>query len=226
MTRGYLGELAFQMFMKKRWGVEAELGHERGELSDYLSMDIHRVKKQGEAVREPKIGIGIKTTKWNGIWMDIPGNQFEHSDIHVLIKIGAKRDHLFAFFKNLSVFKDKVLKRGEEVGSLSKEESAELFDTLPSFEPIPAYICGFVSKNKTYEQLAYEGKKGRLHYTITSWNGPIRPGDMDLVKKKEKIQGKVKFEGIGEFSHEGGYLFSTGNLLWGDKDWQKIYDAL
>ena len=102
----------------------------------------------------------------------------------MLIKIGAKRDHLFAFFKNLSVFKDKVLKRGEEVGLLSREESANLFDSLPSFEPIPAYVCGFAMKNKTYSQLAYEGSKKRIHYTITSWNGPIRAGDLELIKKK------------------------------------------
>src|SRR3989339_1566816 len=99
-------------------------------------------KKEGENCR--------KGFEGKGIWMDIPGNHFEHSDVHVLIKIGAKRDHLFAFFKNLSVFKDKVLKRGEEVGLLSREESANLFDSLPSFEPIPAYVCGFAMKNKTY----------------------------------------------------------------------------
>ena len=46
-----------------------------------------------------KLNISIKTSKWNGIWLDIPGNQFEHSDIHVFVKIGAGRDHLFAFFK-------------------------------------------------------------------------------------------------------------------------------
>lgn len=150
MTRGYLGELAFILLLKKRWNIEAKLGHEIGRLDTYLPMDIHEVKLPDEQhSRPPKTGISIKAAKWNAIWLDIPGAQFNHSDIHILVKVGAGRDHLFAFFKNISVFKDKVLKRGEEVGSLSGDESKVLYDSLPSFKPIPAYICGFVKKTNT-----------------------------------------------------------------------------
>lgn len=228
MTRGYLGELAFSLFMNKKWGLECELGHELGKLQDYLPMDIHQIREPGAEYRTPKKRIGIKTTKWNGIWLDIPGDQFQHSDYHVLVKVGVGRDHLFAFFKKISVFKDKVLKRGEEVGCLSADESQELYDKLPTFKPIPAYICGFVRKTDEYTMLCYEGKKGRMHYKICSWNGPINPGDLAEIKNREGIagNGKIEFQGIGKFAHDKGYLFSTGNLLWKDENWETIKASL
>ena len=226
MTRGYLGEYAFLLLLKERWGITAKLGHEIGRLQDYLPMDIHKIKEPNADYRAPSIKISVKTTKWNGIWLDIPGDQFNHSDVHVLVKVGAGRDHLFAFFKTISVFKDKVLKKGEDIGSLSAEESSALYESLPSFKPIPAYICGFVMKNGGYKNLAYQGKKGRLNYKITAWNGPILPGDLETIKQKEGVSGSISFEGIGDFAHDKGYLFNAGNLLWKEKDWQKVCASL
>ena len=165
-------------------------------------------------------------TKRNNIWFDISADQFNHSDIHVLVKVGTGRDHLFAFFKKISVFKDKILKVGQEVGSLSEEEAEKLYQDLPSFTPISAYICGFVPKDATYRNLSYTGNKGRLHYTIKSWNGPINPGDLDRIKEKESIAGKVKFEGIGKFAHDKGYLFNAGSLLWKEDDWASVRNRL
>lgn len=105
---------------------------------------------------------------------------------------------------------------------MTDQESESLFNQLPSFKPIPAYICGFVKKNAQYSSLSYEGKKGRKNFTITGWNGPIQNGDLEKIKQLEHIQGKVKFEGIGEFSHDSGYLFNTGNLLWDDTHWEDV----
>lgn len=226
MTRGYLGELAFTIFLKNNWKISAELGHEIGKIDDYLPMDIHKVKKEGEECRLPRLKIGIKAAKWNGIWFDIPGAQFEHSDIHVLVKVAAGRDHLFAFFKAISVFKDKVLKRGKEVGSLTDDEADRLFESLPSFKPVPAYICGFINKAEKYSELSYKGKMGRKHYTITSWNGPICAGDLEKIKNLNGVSGKVEFVGIKEFSHPAGYLFNTGSLIWKDEEWAKVCEKL
>jgi hypothetical protein len=228
MTRGYLGEYAFKLFLAEHSGLEAKLGHDMGDLDDFLPTDIHliREKQTDTPYRTPKLNISIKTSKWNGIWLDIPGNQFQHSDAHVFVKVGTGRDHLFAFFKHISVFKDKVLRRGQEVGSLTAEESDRLFDALPSFQPIPAYICGFVWRDALYRDLPYQGKAGRKNYTITHWNGPINVGDIARIKDEELVAGQVKFEGIGSFSHEKGYLFNTGSLLWRDSDWQKLFEQL
>ena len=228
MIRGYLGEIAFLNFLKTNWNIDADLGHDKGSLKDYLPMDIHEIKLPNQPPRTPKLKISVKACKWNGIWLDIPGNQFNHSDIYILVKVGVGRDHLFAFFKEISVFKDKVLKLGEEIGSLSKGESVKLFESLPSFKPIPAYICGFVKKSSNYRKLSYSGKKGRIHFTIKSWNGPISSGDLEKIKVKEQLpnNGKVKFEGIGKFSHDEGYLFNTGSFLWQRKDWDEVIKSL
>lgn len=60
--------------------------------------------------------------------------------------------------------------------------------------------------------------------TIKSWNGKIKSGDLQKVKEKENIstKGNIKFEGIGEFSHDKGYLFNVGKLFWKRDDWEKF----
>ncbi|MHB8710192.1 MAG: hypothetical protein ACYC6X_01405 [Minisyncoccota bacterium] len=225
MTRGYLGELAFQLFLKNK-GVKIKLGHERGELSDYLVGDIREVKKKGEDSRPPKVQIGIKTTKWNGIWFDLPGDQFNHSGAHTFIKVGTGRNHLFAFFKKISVFKDKVLKVGQDIGLLTTDESTEIYNELPTFKPIPAYISGFVLREPGYPTSSYGGRKGRLHYKIKSWAGPISASDLEKIKETEHVTGRVEFEGIGKFSHDRGYLFNTGSLLWKEEDWRNLIERI
>lgn len=231
MTRGYIGEYAVVKFLQKHWQIEAELGQEKGNIKEYLPTDIHNIKKPNEKIlRKPQLNIGIKTTKWNGIWLDIPGQQFTHSDIHILVKVGAGRDHLFSFFKEISVFKDKVLKKGIDVGSINSEEADELYESLPSFTNIPAYICGFVIKNKSYPTLSYGGKVGRNIFTVTSWNGFYnRDQDfkelIEIEKNKKSGINKAKFQGIGDFAHSG-YVFNTGNLLWTKQDWDSIINKL
>lgn len=224
MTRGYLGEMAFVNFLQKNYNISARLDHESGNIKEYLASDIREVRTPyNNDFRKSSCKIGIKTSKWNGIWLDLPGSQFEHSDYHVFVKIGADRDHLFSFFKSISVFKDKILKKGCEVGSLTEKESSELFEKLPNFSEIPAYICGFIKKTHySFEELPYRGKKGRKNFTITSWNGQIKKGDLEKIKEQENVSGSVKFEGIGNFSHDDGYLFNTGNLLWKTEDWGKL----
>lgn len=226
MTRGYLGEIAFKLFLKNHFNIETELGHEVGSIFKYLPLDIHKIKKSDETWREPRIKIGVKAGKWNGIWLDIPGDQFHHSDVHVFVKTGAGRDHLFAFLKAISVFKDKILKKGVQIGSLTEEESKDLFDNLPSFKPVPAYICGFIKKEGDYNNLDYNGKKGRKHFKITSWRGPLNQNeDLASIKRRERISGKVEFAGIGTFNHDG-YLFNIGNLLWKNFDWRQIANLI
>jgi hypothetical protein len=222
MTRGYLGEYAFKKFLKDKLGIDSELGHEVGNLNDYLPMDIHLIKDKYGKYRPPNISIGVKTTKWNGIWLDIPGDQFNHSHVHVLVKVGTGRDHLIAFFKMISVFRDKVLEKGKSVGALTKEESEDIFRKLPDFKIIPAYICGFVIKDSEYKELDYTGRKGKKNYTILTWKGPILPGDLKRIEEKEKVIGTIKFEGIGSFAHDRGYLFNAGNLLWKKSDWEMV----
>ena len=227
-TRGYLGEYAVKLFLESKWRISADLGHEAGELTEYLPTDIHHLTDSSGISRRPSLNVSIKTTKFNGIWLDITGDQFSHSDVFLLVKVATGRDHLFAFFKEISVFRDKVLRQGQEVGSLSAEEADDLFNALPSFSPIPAYICGFVRSDNDYQELSYEGRMGIKHYTINSWNGPIQDGDLQTIKIRENVPegGKVLFKNIRNFSHSNGYLFNTGKLKWLPSDWNAFVQQL
>jgi len=122
----------------------------------------------------------------------------------------------------LSEFKDKVLKRGVEVGSLTSDKSDSLFDRLPTFRKIPAYIAGFDVKDFAYNDWPYSGKRGRKNFNITTWKGAINCVDLERIKSKESIIGKIEFEGIGYFAHDKGYLFNTGSLLFEKENWHNL----
>jgi len=227
MTRGYLGELAFKLFLEKN-KILSELDHEVGDIADYLPTDIHRIKKNNQDWRLPNLKISVKTTKWNGIWLDIPGDQFNHSDVYVLIKVGTGRDHLFAYFKKISVFKDKILKVGKDRGLLSDSDADDLYDKLPTFSEIPAYVCGFIEKPKVADQNIFccDGKMGRKNFKILKWSGKIIPEFLEQIRKDRKIPGKIQFEGIGDFAHDSGYLYNAGELRWKKQDWESLFNRL
>jgi len=61
MTRGYLGEYAFLLFLKERWGITAKLGHEIGQLQfkDPRLSSSHKVLEnliQGGMMMAPMLG--------------------------------------------------------------------------------------------------------------------------------------------------------------------------
>jgi hypothetical protein len=230
-TRGYLGEVGFQKLLLEKYKIDAKLDHEQGSLADYLPLDIHQIKKPNEEWRVPNIKVGIKATKWNGIWLDIAGAQFHHSDVHILVKVGAGQDHLVAYMKSLSVFKDKILRKGIELGHLSEAEADIIYDSLPSFRPIPAYICGFVKKDDDYSELSYDGRKinHRNHtssFEIFSWKGKFSPLTKQQVIDREHITAEITFKQIGKFSHDDMYLFNAGNLKWSQRDWQNLINSM
>jgi hypothetical protein len=236
-TRGYLGEFAFAKFLKKYWSIEAQLGHERGDLKEYKPMDIHKVKFPDRDWKDPGIKIGIKTTKFQGIWLDLPNDQFNSSDIHVFVKLSVDRDHLFTFFKELGVFEDKIFKKGKDLGILDKDTANKISESISSFSNIKAYICGFVLKSSSFNPNPYSGTTGRPHFTVKGWNGPYKK-DEDFKKieqieglqvlkiKGEEVKPEINFLNIEKFSHKKGYLFNSGNLSWKKKDWDKIVNML
>lgn len=226
-TRGYLGEKAFQKFLSEKFNIEAKLKHKKGELSDFINTDIHQIKVKGEEeFKKPRKTIGIKTTNFNGMWLDIPGAQFHHSDYHVLIKLILEKNHMFSFFKEISIFKDKLLKRAIEKGYFKKHEADNFFDAIPNLDAIPAYITGFVKSDKFQSEYEYEGNKGRKHYTITSWKGKYKRSFLKKIKKEKSIEGDIMFQGIKKFSHDDAYIFNTGNLNYSSDDWAVFIKSL
>lgn len=219
--RGYLGELGVQQVLKNNFKLDVSLGHEKGILEDFLPSDIHKVKFDNDIERSPNLNISIKTTKSNGIWLDIPGDQFSHSDVYILTKIGITTDHLFSFFKHISVFKDKVLRRGQDSGFLTEEEAKKIYDDVPSFNKIYGYIPGFITSNEDYSIYTYEGRKPKSKFSITNWIGKYEESYLNDIKEKESAK-TVEFSGIGKFSQSNRYIFGIKSLYYKESDWQEM----
>lgn len=224
-TRGYLGELAVMKFLEKDNSIKLSLDHSRGELKKYVATDIHSISAEGE-ISTKTYNISIKTTKMNGVWLDVPSGQFLKSDVHVLVKIGLQRDHLFAFFKSIGFFEKIILPKGIEIEAFTKVESRKILKEIPVLKPIVAYICGIVFANDYKDKEPdFKGKKGRKHYNVSSWAGKLSKSEIEKLKKKYKIKGEVKFEGVGQFSHDG-YIFSIDRLKFSEEAWKRLFTNL
>ena len=223
-TRGYLGEYALKLYLNDKYAVEVDLAHEQGQLDDFLASDVARVKSNG-VWREPDLKVGVKTTKMNGIWLDIPNNQFNHSDVHVAVKLAVPTNHLFSFMKSVGVFEDKILKLGISNGHIDETEARRINEIIPDLKRIPAYVCGIADARVEYDQLPYGGHKGTKNFKIDAWKGERKIGDLEEIRKREGAA-KAEFERIGVFSHEVGYLFNTGSLEWTSSSWNELVQAL
>ena len=225
-TRGYLGEAAVVLFLKKYFNVETRLAHQQGNPEDFYDSDIAEIK-DGNSFRSPKVFVGIKTTKFNGVWLDIAKEQFLKSHYHVQVKIGGGTSHLFSFFKEIGVFEDHILKVGLDEKFLTQKEADDIYNDIPDFKPIPGYITGFAVREEEDGGFKYAGNKGIKNYTINSFKGLLPADYAEQIRKKEGMTtGSVKFESIGEFSSTGRYLFNTGALTRSHKEWQEVVTQL
>jgi hypothetical protein len=220
--RGYLGEIGVRKLLKSKYNLEISLAHEPGDLEEFVSKDIHEVKFQNQEKRKPKIKVSIKTVKSNGIWLDFTEQMFIHADVHINCCVGVGTNHLFSFFKHLSVFKDKIIKNAIDRNFINQEEGNNIYDQVPSFKNIYGYVPGFVVKKSEYESFSYDGKKGRLNYTIDKWSGKYLHSYLEIVKNNENVEKGVKFLGIGVFSRENIYVFGLSSLMWSDDDWKNL----
>lgn len=236
--RGFLGEIAFAKWLRKTYDLAVELDYSRGPLQEFLPSDIKSVNG-----RQPGIKISIKTTKLNGIWLDVPGAQIERSDVYVLVRVGVTREHLIAFFKKISVIRDKLMKIAREQGLLSERELSETWDSVPEFSPLPAYVAGFLNKSEISERvknrysiIEADGEKKVKRVVINKYMGYWHPDEDVYAKnlreylkqkgKNIKDDMKIAFEGIGEFSRAPHFIASSGLLKKRKEDWDSIVARL
>jgi len=236
--RGFLGEIAFVKWLREKYGLSAVLDYRRGSLEEFLPSDIKSVNG-----RQPGLKVSIKTTKLNGIWLDIPGAQIEHSDVYVLVRVGVTREHLLAFFKKISVIRDKLMKTALERGLLSEEELSEIWDSVPEFSPLPAYVAGFLDKaelsehiKNKYSIIEADGEVKVKRIIVNKYLGFWHPDeDVYLKNLREFLRQKgrnirddmkIEFEGIGDFSRTLHFVASSGLLKKRKDDWNSIVKRL
>ena len=232
-ARGFLGEIAVSKFLKKNFQVETSLDTSRGSLEDFLPTDIAKVRFPGEDWREPKVRVSIKTAKFNGRWLDLPGDQLSHSDYFILVKIGITRHHFIAFLKAISFLKDKLFLKGKELGELDEERAKELWKEIPAFNPIPAYISGYLNKAEIELPIhSLECKisgRRRVKISIVEMVGLYSEENLRnnpkvrLLDPDQKL--KISLDPIGEVT--GTHFFAnSGRLKWGLTNWTEFVKKL
>lgn len=230
-ARGFLGEIAFVRLLKQRFGITLDLDYSLGLVADYLNSDIQKAITLSDGTSaELQSNISIKTTKFQGIWLDIPGAQIGHSDAFFLMKLGIEREHFVSFLKDISFVRDKLLPQAKRIGAISEEDADELWDSLPVFENIPCYVCGFidtdsVDNHKTISSIHRELKKrdgtSKDKYEVSEYIGWIYRGVPDNLDAA--IQNKSEFISIGTFTASNNHFISSiGHLKNSDDDWEQF----
>ncbi|MEM4412133.1 MAG: hypothetical protein QXT93_11365 [Thermofilum sp.] len=247
--RGFLGEIAFRRWLRERFGIEAELDFRRGSLEEFLPSDLARIRRLGEDWRKPRLKVSIKTTKLQGMWLDIPYAQLEHSDVFVLVRVGVSRGHFLAFLKDISVIMDKILALARNKGIEFSIE--EIRDSIPEFKSIPAFVAGFFDKSELADKLVdrravlvadgklKQKKSGGYRLVLNRFAGWWNPRDSEcrrriadcFMKMHPEIRldpGRlsIEFEGIGETSKTLHFLVSSGVLKRRRKDWEELVSRL
>jgi hypothetical protein len=232
-ARGYLGEIAFARLMEKRFGIRMELDYSVGAVNDYLISDIKSVRlADGTQVAIPQT-ISIKTTKFNGIWLDIPGAQAGHSTTFFLIKIGIEREHFVSFLKDISFVAGKLLPEAVRIGAITQDSADELWQSLPTFRDIPCYVCGFIDGESVrayqdvapvYRELRDKFKQPKDRYEVAEYIGWVRKGVPDNLP--ESLVGKSEFLSIGAFTPSNDHFISSvGFLKNAAPEWERFLTA-
>jgi hypothetical protein len=238
IIRGLLGELAFVKWLRERFRLRIELDFRLGRLDEFLPSDIKSVEG-----RKPKLKISIKTTKLGGIWLDVPYAQTEHSEIFILMRVGARREHFVAFFKKISVIKDKLMKEAIERDLMNKNELEEIWCAVPEFTSMPAYVAGFLNKECFADRLKdrlsiieADGEVKVKRVIINKYLGFWHPADPQyektlkdfLVSKGRNVRKnmRIEFEGIGDFTRTLHFIASSGVLNKSKDDWRELLRKL
>lgn len=243
--RGFLGEVAFAEWVRERFGIELELDYRKGMLEEFLSSDI---KSFGG--KKPRHNLSIKTTKFSGVWLDIPYKQIEHSDVFVLVRVGVTREHFLAFLKDVSVVRDKLLAEARRLNIITDEELKDIWNSIPSFRSIPAYVAGFFDKtsygNKVKDRTSVFLADGRISrrkgveiIIVNKYAGYWNPSENEYEKYRRRVvelfrsQGKqvsdtakIEFEGIGRFTPTLHFIVSSGVLKRYKEDWESLFSRV
>lgn len=233
-ARGFLGEIVLSKFLFQIFGIETKLDTRRGELAEFLPTDIAQIKLPGEDWRAPNLNISLKTTKFNGRWLDLPGSQFEHSDVFVLIKIGVLRQHFLAFLKAVSFLRDKLFVTAKDLGELDDENASELWNEIPEFEPIPAYSPGFLVKGEINQPVhsinaKVKGRKNKC-IAITQGIGLFSGSNIRDVPEIRALDPtgtlRVEIEPIIDSLTGAHFLANSGSLRYGEDSWKELIGML
>ncbi|MCX5657972.1 MAG: hypothetical protein NTZ48_07150 [Candidatus Omnitrophica bacterium] len=235
-ARGFLGEIAFKKFSEERLGTKIELDITTDELLEtYISSDIKYVIDKNGETRKPKINLSIKTGKFNARWLDEYGSgKFVPIDVFIFVRIGTCREHFVSFLKSVSFLKDKLLPAAQQLGELTAEGSDKLWDEIPQFEPVPAYISGYLVKKECkwpIHDIRFRARKDRnkiiREILFTGGVGIFTDEELRKIPQIKELDPDEKLEiiveGIGApLTNKPHFFASTGLLKCGKDNWVEL----
>lgn len=132
-VKGQLGEVAVKKFLKREFGIDVELDFDIRD--NIVLQDITGVVDNG-AIRQPKIGVGIKSSKPKSAFLVLGENEIRiadrRSDVYIYSRPDIPDDHLLRITK-------------EQINEVVKDKPhyPKYEDLMPEFADIPCEIAGW-----------------------------------------------------------------------------------
>jgi hypothetical protein len=238
-ARGFLGEIAFQRFLHERFNctIEPDLSMDKSR-QEYILTDIKAVlDKDTDEMRPPKINVSIKTGKFNSRWMDeYSATKTLSIDAFVFVRVGTSREHFISFLKSISFLGTKLFPEAERLGEIDSQAKAEIWNAIPDFEVVPAYIAGYLLRSELnlpvdrLQARLVKGKSKRIkilqgvgNFTLNNLRADrrIQEIDPDFAHLNIVIDGLDK--NIDNNPH---FYANTGALSFGVENWQNFVKSL
>lgn len=243
-ARGLLGEIAVQRFFAEKFGIkiEQDTSLDLG-IKDYITTDIKRVQEPSGEYRQTKINTSIKTGKFNARWLDeysTPKNS--NIDAFIFVRLGTPKEHFVSYLKDISFLKTKLFPKAIELGELTADSSSQLWDKIPKFEPIPAYISGFLLAKDlsspihsvTAERAGsenYRGTRDTRKIYIKKGVGVFTKNNLYAIPEFLEIDPEQKLKIIisginNEIDNKEHFYANTGAFDYGIDSWRRFIASL
>jgi len=173
-VKGQLAEVAVQKFLKKDFGVDVELDFRI--YDKIVPQDIISLVENGK-VRQPKIGVGIKSSKPKSAYLVLGKNEVtipeRRSDFYIFCRPDIPDDHI------LRITKDRVIEVVKNQQHYSRYK-----DEMPDFQNLYCEIAGWCSidelervtsiPGQEFDGERYVKKSGLLHRDKEDWQAFLK----------------------------------------------------
>jgi predicted DNA-binding transcriptional regulator AlpA len=173
-VKGQMGEVAVKKFFKQEFNTDIELDFDlRGEI---VAQDIVGILEQGK-IRQPKIGVGIKSSKAKNTWLILGDNEIirqeRRSEAYIFCRVHIPDDHL------LRITKDAITK------IVSGQRHYDTYmDKMPDFIEIPAEVAGwcYISDLEKREAKDVPGLEAATGFRHVRQSGLLKKSKEDWQK--------------------------------------------
>jgi len=172
---GILAEHAVKRFLVDKFSIEILLD-EAVHPEEITPQDFDQIK-DGDIFRRPKLGVGVKASKFKNAYLVLGSNEVElkerRSDVYIFARVGLPSDHLFRILRDHSFFGNVRRFLDENIN----------FKKILKLEKIPVWICGFAYMDELEKVNSIPGQEftghryvksvAKLHNSDSEWESLI-----------------------------------------------------